>query len=260
MISDGVAPPLARDVKGHWLTRTNTCILCSGGVDVTIICPRILRCTPSVVVLDGGRLAVTATWFQRFGDIPGISYVAPADVDWSALPRRGAAPEVRTYDDGVTLWWRTSGGGTTRSPAADRSLSDFRDATVSQIKINVAESLELPGEPADYHFILQGGAGELYARRRSNPAAIGDAHGLYLLDLQLLRALPDTIAFTREGGTSHYQVAAFSRLLRLYLTEGRVTDAAEIAELADQFGAGGTRDADQARARATAVVAEDGPG
>lgn len=133
----------------------------------------------------------------------------------------------------------------------------MREIAPAQILTNIAEVLELPGEPADYHFRLQFAAGHLYDRRRERPELIGEAERLFLLDLQLIQARPDIVARYDEGHVVYYQIQALPHLLRRYLTEGRVGDAAAIAAIAERFGVGAMPDVAAARTRAAALAAED---
>lgn len=104
---------------------------------------------------------MSAVWFRRFGDIRGVSYEMPTGVDLRQLRRRNAVPEIDRFEGSASLWWETGDGGTTESPASEHALLDLRAASVAQIRANLAEVLELPGEPGDYHFALQNAAGEL---------------------------------------------------------------------------------------------------
>jgi len=42
--------------------------------------------------------SISAKWFRRCGDIPGLNYLRPRGIDASRLPGFGAAPELRVYD------------------------------------------------------------------------------------------------------------------------------------------------------------------
>lgn len=96
--------------------------------------------------------------------------------------------------------------------------------------------------------------GELYTRRRREPSAIDEALRLFLLDLQLLQAQPQVGTYDQTAnGTS--SPSPVWRLLRLYLTGGRVAGAATIAEIAERFGVGALPDGTAARARAAALAA-----
>ena len=195
-------------------------------------------------------------WFRRFADIPGVRYTTPLELDLTRLEGRDAVPDGNRFGTSVYLWWATADGGTSQSPASEHASYEIRAATVTQIRTHIAEVLELPGEPKDYHYALQGTANELYARRRADSTTIDDAHRLFLLDLQLIQAEPAAVASERED-QPFYSIPGLSLLLRLYLTEGRVADAAAIADIAERFGAGDKPDVAAARARAAALAAED---
>jgi hypothetical protein len=193
-------------------------------------------------------------WFSRFADIPGIRYATPAGLDLSKLRRRDAVPEINRFDGSASLWWETRDGGSTRSPAGDHALGDLRGESVDRIRSNLAEILELPGEPSDYHFALQSAAEALYSRRRQDAFVLDEVEGLLLLDLQLIQAIPATITYDRDGQTGYFVVSAFNRLARMYLTEGRVRDAAWVESIAERFG---NAERSPARDRAAAMLAED---
>lgn len=197
------------------------------------------------------------TWFRRFADIAGITYTTPAGLDLRHLAKRGLTPEVHDYGSGRSLWWETEHGGTSQSPAAEHMLEDRQAASPTQVRTNVAEALELPGTATDYHFALQNAAGELYGRRRNDPATIDDAHRLYLLDLELIQRHPEAVTTGVDGPRTYVTILGLSRLLRMYLTEGRVAEAAAIAAVAERFDAGDSRDALAARTRAATLAAED---
>lgn len=202
---------------------------------------------------------MSVTWFRRFADIPGVRYETPTGVDLERLERRNAVPRVdfNEYTQREHLWWETAEGGTSRSPAGERAFGETKDMTTAQVLTNVAEALELPGVPSDYHFALQGAATGLYSRRRREPAAIDEAHRLFLLDLQLLQAQPQVAKYDHDGQQRFIGIPGLARLLRLYLTEGRVAEAATIADIAERFGAGALPDVAAARARSAALAAED---
>jgi hypothetical protein len=193
-------------------------------------------------------------WFHRFADIPGVQYATPGGLDVSKLKRRNAVPEVDRFEGGTSLWWETRDGGTSESPASEHLLDETRRASVDRIRRNLAEVLELPGEPSDYHFAIQNVAGELYNRRRQDPSVLDDVEQMFLLDLQLIQALPATITYDRDGEITYYSVSAFDRLLRMYLAEGRVSDAAWVESVAERFG--NAKDT-AARDRVAALRAED---
>lgn len=202
---------------------------------------------------------MSAVWFRRFADIPGVRYQTPADVDLQGLERRNAVPKVQfnEYTQDNHLFWETATGGTSQSPAGEHAFGETKDATTAQVLTNIAETLELPGTPSDYHFALQGAATGLYSRRRSDPSAIDQAHRLFLFDVELLQAQPQIAKFEHDGQERFFSILGLPRLLRLYLTEGRVAEAAAVADIAERFGAGAMPDVAAARARAAALAAED---
>lgn len=124
---------------------------------------------------------------------------------------------------------------------------------------NLAEVLELPGEPSHYHFAVQGAAGAVWSRRRKDPGAFATLERLYWLDLQLIQAVPSAVSDEHAGEQRFYQVAAFDRLLDMYLREGLLAEAERVADIAARFDAGDQSRVQQARERAAAVAAEEGP-
>jgi len=57
----------------------------------------------------------------------------------------------------------------------------------------VWESVELPGEPSDYHFLLQGAVEQLWGRRRTNPSGLHFVETFGYLDLALIEAAPQAV-------------------------------------------------------------------
>lgn len=135
-------------------------------------------------------------WFRRFGDVPAVSYESPVWVDRVRLPGHDAVPQVQSIALGgersETLWWpaETGGGGGSASPVHSRAFGDVSNASASELIRNVYEGLELPGEPADYHFLIQGWASQLWGHRREEPRVIGEVEKLCWLDINLVQARP----------------------------------------------------------------------
>ena len=181
-------------------------------------------------------------WFRRFGEIPGITYESPADVSGRKLPGRDAVPEIHVFElEGKrheTLWWPARGGGGSASPAHERAFGDFSGVTTPALLKNCHEGLELPGEPSDYHFLIQGSANALWARRREEPQFLADMERLCQLDIQLIEAVPGAVQYESGEGASFYSVAAFSLLINLYEREGALHEALDIAERASRCGQG----------------------
>src|SRR6266571_5278162 len=135
-------------------------------------------------------------WFRRFGDIPGVTYGPSEQIDWRSLAGCDDVPEVHEVflrDRGsTTLWWPASGGsrGGSASPVHRRAFSAFpdsRDVPAAAILQNAYEGLELPGEPSDYHFLIQRTAGELWRRSHKEPDLLGEVERLCWLDIGLIQ-------------------------------------------------------------------------
>ncbi len=192
------------------------------------------------------------TWFRRFGDLPGLDYETPPTVEPRGLPGYGTTPrQTRTQlFDGREfdrLVWggeeedeygfsETSG----RSPAQAHSWSEDREELASADLLHgLWETLELPGEPSDYHFALQSVAGLLWRRRREEPENVRWVEQIYLLDLQLIEASPEAIRneFAGEVDTDmpFYSAAAFTSLSGIYEREGFLAEALRVLESGARF-------------------------
>jgi hypothetical protein len=126
-------------------------------------------------------------WFRRFGDIPGVAYTSPEQIDRSALAGFDDVPEVDEVLARVigsqTLQWPAGDGscGGSASPAWYRAFAtfpDMRDVPAAALLQNVSEGLELPGEPPDYHFLIQHAADELWRRSRKEPDLLNEVERL----------------------------------------------------------------------------------
>jgi hypothetical protein len=198
-------------------------------------------------------------WFPRFADVPGVRYSPPEGLDVSKLRQRNVRPTVNRWPDmPPSLSWPTPDGTTSQAPAGAHGLDDPREATTARVLRTLAEALELPGEPSDYHFAIQNVVSLLWSRRAEGPQTFVELERLCWLDLQLIQVCPDAVSFEhRDGGLQFFSVTTFRTLLDLYLTEGALGDAARVLELADQFGNGDTPPARRARERCPAFAAED---
>ena len=189
-------------------------------------------------------------WFPRFGDIPAMVYEPLAWVDRGRIPGHDAVPEAHSTSlverRIESLWWPTGsdGGGSSASPAHGRAFGEMRDASPDDLIRNVYEGLELPGEPADYHFLIQGSAGQLWARRREEPRVIGEVEKLCWLDIRLVEAWPDAASNQYSDEGEFYVILSFGTLIEIYEREGFLAEALEVAELAARYGQG-----DEARER-----------
>ncbi|TWJ21012.1 hypothetical protein [Micromonospora endolithica] len=201
-------------------------------------------------------------WFPRFADMPGVRYSPPPGLDVSKLRQRSVRPTVNRWPDmPPSLSWPLPNGTTSQAPAGAHRLDDSRKATTARVLRTLAEALELPGEPADYHFAIQEVISLLWSRRAEGPQAFVELERLCWLDLQLIQACPGAVTYEhRDGGVRFVSITAFRTLLDLYLTEGALGDAARVLELADQFDNSDTPPARRARERCVAFAAEDNGG
>lgn len=180
-------------------------------------------------------------WFIRFGDIPGVTYTTPVGINRSKLKNASARPEVFAYGDNQqTLHWPMKGGSTSASPAATRLQDvDLSTKPTASVLRYLDETLELPGQPQDYHFVIQSVLEALWSRRQREPAVLETTERVAWLDMDLIRARPDTITneyvAAHDGQPRFFQVNAFARLIKLYEREGALWEALEVAELAARF-------------------------
>ncbi len=176
-------------------------------------------------------------WFGRFADIPGISYATPDGINRSKLKGASDRPEVISYGEGQeALSWRSSGGSTSSSPAQSRaSDSDMSAKSPAPLVRHLYETLELPGQPRDYHFAIQSVVDELWKRRRQDPGVFTLVERLAWLDVDLVRARPDTVTNEHGDTPRFYRVTSFDRLITLYEREGAVQEALQVAEIAARF-------------------------
>jgi hypothetical protein len=100
----------------------------------------------------------------------------------------------------------------------------------------VAESLELPGQPSDYHFLIQGCALALWNRRRAEPEVLQEVERLCWLDIQLVQARPDAVTHEYSEEWKFFAIAAFATLIELYQREGFLHEALEVAQLGVRYG------------------------
>jgi hypothetical protein len=168
-------------------------------------------------------------WFRRFGDIPGIGYAAPEQIDRSSLAGCDAIPEVHTFQfDGqeeTLIWPLCDGGSSSASPAHFRAFSSFPDTRAAELPAtvlirNVHEGLELPGEPADYHLLVQNTADALWRRRRNEPDLLGEVERLCWLDIGLVKVRGDAASDVIDGQRRFYSITGFWLLIQLYEDRG----------------------------------------
>jgi len=198
-------------------------------------------------------------WLPRLGDVPGVRYSPPAGLDISKLKQRNVRPTVNRWPDmPASLSWPLPDGSTSQSPAGAHRLDELREATTARVLQILAETLELPGEPSDYHFGIQNAVSTLWSRRAEGPQMFVEMERLCWLDLRLIQVFPDSVTFERpDSGVQFFSVTTIRTLLDLYLMEGALSDAAGVLELADRFGNGDTPSARRARERCAAFATED---
>jgi hypothetical protein len=187
-------------------------------------------------------------WFRRFGEVPGVAYTPPEQIDRFSLSGRDDVPEVRTvrFDGKVkeTLFWPAGDGsrGGLASPAhrARSNFADLRNMPATAVLRNLYEGLELPGEPSDYYFLIRHAADELWRRRRDEPDLLGEVERLWWLDIGLVQARPDAVSFVIGGRRRFFSSAGFwrliQRLIQLYEERGDLSDALKVAEIASGYG------------------------
>ncbi len=181
-------------------------------------------------------------WFRRFGDIPGVVYETPDQIDRGSLPGCDDAPENQPWDQtGETLRWPSGDGtrGGSASPVHYRAFAgapDQREAPVEAIVRNVNEGLELPGEAADYHFLIQGSVEVLWGRRRKEPAITEHVERLCRLDVALIQADPDAASDIVDRDRRYYAITSLLHLIELYEDRGDDTEALKVAKIAAGFG------------------------
>lgn len=197
---------------------------------------------------------MAALWYPRFSSIPGVVYETPAGVVPSRLPGYGQKPKIHRFAGmEPSLQW----GNTSASPAMQReSGAEARRLSTEGLLIHLAEILELPGEPSDYHFAIQGVAGQLRSRTAASAALFGELERLCWLDVKLIQAAPAAVSIDAVADRQFVHIMTFDWLLQLYLNEGRLADAVQVADIAERFDQGGKAIA-SARDRFAAVCGED---
>ena len=179
-------------------------------------------------------------WFRRLGDIPGVSYETPAGIDRERLPQANARPTIRTYDGERYMSWPGEESSdtisTSSSPAHQRAFGpELAGLSTAAVLRHLSETLEVPGEPADYHFAIQHVLGVLWNRRRTEPDVLATVERLAWLDLDLAEARPDAVSFDMDGHRKFAAIQAFQVLITLYEREGALREALEVAELALRY-------------------------
>jgi hypothetical protein len=203
--------------------------------------------------------AMSVDWFRRLAEIPGIEYEGMSALDRGRLKGHDATPTVHAHDkrDNVpgpaeVLWWARGSA----SPVHERAFSDKGAMTTPELLRNVAEALELPGEPNDYYWAVQSTVAALWSRRRAEPDVLDEIERLCWLGIRLIQTRPDAITdkYRPEGG--YYGVPGFQMLITLYEREGALREALQVAELAERFDQLAEK-ATELRERLSVLEAED---
>lgn len=179
-------------------------------------------------------------WFRRVADIPGVSYTPNYHIDRINLVGNDFVPEVSAIEFAgkqkeILSWPSENGHGTITSPAGNRRALIVGDVPASDILRNLYECMELPGEPADYHFMLQGCAEVLLKCGRAENILTSDMEWLCKLDISLVQAFPDAVIPIWDPEQRPTSILCFEILIHLYERQGRVREALEIAEIASTF-------------------------
>lgn len=180
-------------------------------------------------------------WFQRLADIPGVGFDGSPNIDRKQLPGFNSRPEINTHSfDGKinrSLYWRSKEGGTSQSPAGQHAstLETAAEESWNAVMWRLYETLELPGEPSDYHFAILSCYEKLWKVRKQQPDVWQYLEYLWLLDVRLVEARPEIITVDRQDGAFFARVPAFDHLISLYAQEGFLEEALGIAIRAKRF-------------------------
>lgn len=192
-------------------------------------------------------------WFPRLAAMPGVTYKPPAGIDAADLPGYGSHPQIHRYADlPPSLWW----GETTEAPARAHASRPLRSRSLDGLLIRLAEVLELPGEPTDYHYPMQDAILALARRGPREPRAWADFERLCWLDIELIQAQSEAFRLG-DDRPGYVSLPAFGKLLNLYAQEGLLADGMRVLDIANRFGAGSGRAAEQLPERYTTALAED---
>lgn len=173
-----------------------------------------------------------ATWFERMAAIPGVRFTGSPGVVRDSLAEARVRPEV-SYGSPM---WPTAEGTTSATPTS-RHVPE--EASGEDLVARVWEALELPGEPMDYHFVLQGAVNRLWSGRRSYPDGLELLEVFALLDLELMEAAPEAVSFdTGSHPASFVHVASVPRLVMLLEREGAFGEALGVARRLARFNQG----------------------
>lgn len=184
---------------------------------------------------------LSAIWYPRLADVPGLAFSGSPGVDRRRLRDHSTRPTVNRHEfDGETresLMWPTPDGETSAAPAA-RHLDATQQTALAlgPLLQGTWEVLELPGETLDYHFALQSTVGILWSKHRRDAAGLRALEVFARLDVALLAAQP--LAFLPENAVDgrYYRVTTFGPLLTILEREGAWREALDVVEVAVRVG------------------------
>jgi hypothetical protein len=128
--------------------------------------------------------------------------------------------------------WDIAGNVSSSSPARNHR-GDPWHLPVDDLTRNLHETLELPGEPSDYHFAIQGCSQALWKAGRKDPTHDSLIEELCWLDIRLVDACPEAASFgEKEGKHQFAAILGFNILVELHERRDRVEEALSVAELA----------------------------
>jgi hypothetical protein len=178
-------------------------------------------------------LLLVEAWYARMADIPGIQFAGSPGIDRAVL----AEADVRPRTEFDFLSWPTREGSTSASPAHRRAFVDTTSMGRDDLVRWVWEGVELPGQPSDYHFLLQNAVEQLWAHRRTDPEGLRFVEVFGAVDLALIEAAPHAVALPNADGTTGFvHIVTVDRLLTLLEREGALRDALALSRRAQRFG------------------------
>lgn len=171
-------------------------------------------------------------WFRRLAEVPGISYQSPSSMERSALKGHDWSPTLYTFEFDGREQSRYGGPSleryrTSASPVHQRTHGSGEERTSKEELRWLEQTLEVPGEPSDYHFAIMKSYKRLFDMRALTPEVLHEVERLCWLDLELVEAQPQIVEY--EPG-KHIRVPAYYYLIRLYEGEGYLAEALEVAE------------------------------
>lgn len=214
---------------------------------------------------------MSSKWFPRLGDVPGIDYISPLSLDRTRLRGHDVQGEVRPHTnihgepDAYVVWndldtdWESRNGWAPVREHLERALDNPATPTKRLLQ-RLWEGLELPGEPVDYHWVLGAVLERLWSRRLAEPEVLTTVETLAWVHIRLTIAFPrECLVLVRpleESGERYNRVQAFQTLIRLYVAEGFLQAALEVAELEHQHFPVKEDDLADVRSRLAGVGAE----